>query len=305
MKVIHSFDDKQDNPIALTIGNFDGVHLGHQKIIQQLQQVAKEKQLETAVMTFSPHPSLFFRPQINFLINNDEQKLELLEKQGVNTVFLVKFNQDFASQPPEQFIDCLIKQLNVRYLLVGDDFRFGYQGRGDYELLAGLAENKFESARVPTQLYDTDRISSSRIRELLKVAEFDKVSALLDRYFYFSGKVEHGQKLGRKLGFPTANLAISELMLLPAGVFVVKASTQNKDYFGVCNIGYKPTVSDNKRSVEVHLFEFSAQIYGMELTVTPLAKLRDEIKFSSVEVLTAQINQDIQAAKMMIEEKFR
>lgn len=301
MKVIQSFATKQDNPIALTIGNFDGVHLGHQKILQQLKSVASEKGLASAVMTFSPHPSQFFCPKNDFLISTDQQKLVLLEKAGIDEVYLIPFNQDFAQLTPQLFIDKLINVLKVRYLLVGDDFRFGYQGKGDFSLLTKVADSgAFELARIETQCHANRRISSSRIRQLISEADFVNAASLLGYSYSFMGVVEHGRKLGRTLGFPTANLGIDDAILLPQGVFAVKVLLNNEIYFGVCNIGIKPTVDGEKRSVEVYLFDFNQAIYDETLIVTPLQKLRDEMKFTSLEALKRQIATDVAKAKALV-----
>ncbi len=302
MQVIHSFYRRQEQPIALTIGNFDGVHRGHQKIIEKLRHQAVHRGLKSAVMTFSPHPSLFFNPRQNFLITNDKAKLAVLERLGVEQTFLIPFNADFAGISAADFIENLVSELQVRYLLVGDDFRFGRHGQGDFALLQAAANrNLFNLAQVPTQFSDNDRISSSRIRQLIAAAEFDQVSSLLGYRYSFSGLVEHGQKLGRKIGFPTANIALTDQQLLPEGVFAVVVATMQRNYFGVCNIGTKPTVSGVKRSVEVHLFDFSDSLYGECLSVTPLVKIRDELKFDSIEALTQQINQDAEKARQITE----
>ncbi len=183
-------------------------------------------------------------------------------------------------------------------MLVGDDFRFGRHGQGDFALLQAAANRGlFDLAQVPTQLYDDDRISSSRIRQLIAAAEFEQVSSLLGYRYGFSGLVEHGQKLGRKLGFPTANIGLSKQQLLPQGVFAVVVDIHQKHYFGVCNIGVKPTVSGVRRSVEVHLFDYSGSLYGEYLSVTPLVKIRDELKFDSIAALTQQINLDAEKAR--------
>lgn len=301
MKVIQSFEAKQDNPIALTIGNFDGVHLGHQKILQQLRAVASEKGLASAVMTFSPHPSQFFCPKNDFLISTDQQKLALLEKAGIDEVYLIPFNQDFAQLTPQLFIDKLINVLKVRYLLVGDDFRFGYQGKGDFSLLTKVADSgAFELARIETQCHANRRISSSRIRQLISEADFVNAASLLGYSYSFMGVVEHGRKLGRTFGFPTANLGIDDAILLPQGVFAVKVLLNDEMYFGVCNIGIKPTVDGEKRSVEVYLFDFNQAIYDETLIVTPLQKLRDEMKFTSLEALKRQIATDVAKAKALV-----
>lgn len=326
-----------NRPLALSIGHFDGVHLGHQQMIAQLVARANEMALTPAVMTFSPHAQLFFQQQTNFLLSSDADKAALLQRLGVQALFLLPFNQAFSALSADAFIDLLQETGSLRYLLVGDDFRFGHKGQGDFTLL----KQRLEAAgcvveNTPSILYENRRISSSWVRELLRAKALDAANQLLGRAFSFAGEVVKGQQLGRKLGFATANLKIDEQMLLPEGVFLFKvyifdpSQYSNQDnfhpsqylnqdnfhpshydkqtlkqdltaYFAMGNIGSRPTVLGTQRHVELHLFDFSGDLYGKTLRVIPCAHLRDEQRFSDINALQQQLVKDKAAALSLLD----
>lgn len=296
MQILHSQQNPDNAPLALTIGNFDGVHLGHQAILKTLVKTAQQQQYRSAVMTFSPHAKIFFGHTIDFLISSDEEKAEAINHYDIHTLYQIPFDLQFSEIAANDFAHHLIHQLNVKYLLVGDDFRFGYQGRGNFELLAHICQqHDVQLQHTPTIRYAGERISSSRIRDAIKDCNFDLVAALLGRRLSYSGKVISGKQLGRTLSYPTANIRLPEVRLLPDGVFAVRVTVpgQQSIYHGMCNIGHKPTVDNQEiRQIETHLFDFSGDLYGKTLTLEPVAKIRDEKKFDGVEALLAQLHQD-------------
>lgn len=308
MEMIYSLTNRAEVPLALTIGNFDGVHIGHQAIINKLVNIADKKQIQPAVMTFSPNAKVFFGESSNFLISSDQEKAEQLAQRGVKWLFQIPFDLSFSQIPAIDFVELLIHRLHINYLLVGDDFRFGYQGQGDYHLLEKLcAKHHIGLQHTPTLHLEHHRVSSSRVRQAIKHCEFDLVAQLLGRRLSYQGKVIKGQQLGRTLDFPTANIHLPSSRLLPRGVFVVQARIQGekKSYSGMCNIGVKPTVSQKKvRQIEVHLFDFNNDLYGKELIIEPIQKIRDEQTFNSLEALAKQLHQDKTVACSILKEGF-
>lgn len=296
MQIVQSLYNEENLPIALTIGNFDGVHLGHQAILQTLVDTAQTQKLRPAVMTFAPHAKVFFGNAIDFLINSDAEKAALISRYPVQALFQIPFDRQFSNTSATDFIHQLIHQLQVKYLLVGDDFRFGHQGRGHFELLTDICQqHDVIVENTPTIRHAGERISSSRIRAAIKDDNFDLAATLLGRRLTYSGEVISGKQLGRQLNFPTANIRLPETRLLPDGVFAVRVTIDNEEmvYQGMCNIGHKPTVDDMEiRQIETHLFDFSGDLYGKLLTIEPVAKIRDEQKFSGVDELLAQLHQD-------------
>lgn len=299
MQIVHSQHNTDNVPLALTIGNFDGVHLGHQAIVKTLVETAAAQGYRPAVMTFSPHAKIFFGNAINFLINSDAEKAALLSRYQIETLYQIPFDRQFSEIAANDFVLRLIHQLQVKYLLVGDDFRFGYQGRGNFELLSRLCQQHGVLVQnTPTIRYAGERISSSRVRAAINDSNFDLVEVLLGRRLTYSGKVISGKQLGRTINYPTANIRLPETRLLPSGVFAVRVSIDEADnantvYQGMCNIGHKPTVDKDKiRQIETHLFDFSGDLYGKRLTIEPVAKIRDEQKFSGIEALLSQLHQD-------------
>lgn len=278
-----------------TIGNFDGVHLGHQALLAQLKAKALELRLPLVVLLFEPQPSEFFcHHSIPARLSSLREKLELLANSGVDYVYCLSFNKTLAAMSASAFIDhYLVSLLRVNYLLLGADFRFGRQRQGDIALL----KRKLTVEIFPDFMLNNHRISSTSIRDFLSKGELKQASLLLGRPYSLHGRVIHGDGRGKQWGFPTANLAIRRLILPLAGVFCVKVKRANGTILeGVANIGCRPTVDGKKNILEVHLFEMSDSLYGEKLQVNFLHKLREEIKFSSVDALIAQIHNDISAA---------
>lgn len=291
-----------------TIGNFDGVHLGHQKILQQLKKAATEHQLPTLVMMFEPQPREFFAPeQAPARLAGLADKLDDLAEHGVEYVLLLPFNEKLRSMSAQQFMQNILADgLKVRHLIVGDDFRFGCDRSGDYAALKTFGQqlsngSTFTVEDTPTFEIADERVSSTRVREALADNEFELAEALLGQAFRISGRIGYGRQLGRTIGAPTANIILKRKKLPFTGVFAVTAvvqDTSNKPFNGVANIGVKPTVAGNPEpSLEVHLFDCDENLYGKRLEVTFCQKIRDEKKFAGLDELKAAIAADMAAAK--------
>lgn len=287
-----------EGPYSLAIGFFDGIHLGHQAVIKNAQEIAHNQKIKTAVMTFDPHPSIVLgkRNEQVFYITPLKQKLELLEMMEVDTVFVVRFTSDFAQLTPEEFIQKFILELGVKHVTAGFDFSFGAFGRGTMDDMKRLSDNKFTVHVVNKQSDSIEKISSTRIRAELKAGNMDKVCNLLGRPFQIPGVVVHGDNRGKSIGFPTANIQAREGSFIPAtGVYAVKMLVQNEWMDGVCNVGYKPTFKDpedKKITIEVHLFNYDKNIYGEEVYVDWYKRIRDERKFNGIDELKEQIEKD-------------
>ena len=293
---------KNGGPYSLAVGFFDGVHLGHQQVINRAIEHAKEKGVKSAVMTFDPHPSIVLggRNEKVFYITPLEQKIEKLKALGVDTVFVVNFTSDFAKLSPEDFVQFFIKDLHVVHVTAGFDFSFGAFGKGNMELMQQLGGSDFDVTVVDKFEQDEDKVSSTRIRKALQDGDMELAHHLLGRPFEVPGIVVHGDKRGRTLGFPTANVQHVEGSFVPStGVYAVRILVQDEWLDGVCNVGYKPTFNDpnhKQLSIEVNIFNFDKNIYGEQVVVAWYKRIRSEQKFSGVEALIAQIEQDKKAA---------
>lgn len=308
MKVIHLKYphqlNKEDHEEAysLAIGFFDGVHKGHQAVIQKAKEKAEQLGIKTALMTFDPHPSIVLggRNEKVFYITPLAQKLDTLTDLGIDTVFVVNFTSDFAKLTPEQFIQYFITDLNIQHVTAGFDFSFGAFGKGNMQMMEQLSQGKFGVTTVEKQEDVADKISSTRIRKALQDGDMEQVRSLLGRAFEVPGIVIHGDKRGRTMGFPTANVQPMAGCYIPAtGVYAVKILVQNEWYNGVCNVGYKPTFNnpDEKQlSVEVHILNFDKNIYGEEVVVGWYKRIRSEQKFNGIDALIQQIELDKQQA---------
>ena len=291
--------------IALTIGNFDGVHLGHQALVKRTLAIAGERELVSAVMTFEPHPREFFDAQTApARLSSLREKAEALRKLGVGHLYVPRFNRRFASQDPRQFLDLLQHQLQVRWLLVGNDFRFGAKRAGDLALIHAEAPTRgYEVATLEDVTANGLRVSSTAVRDALGAGDFSLAATLLGRPYAITGRVVHGKKLGRTLGFPTANVSLTRRKPALSGVFAVrckgiKARGLEGVATGVASLGTNPAVqADGRPSLEVFLFDFSADLYGQCLQVEFVAKLRDEAHYDSLDALTAQIRRDCDHAR--------
>lgn len=288
---------------AATIGNFDGLHLGHQAILRALKEVAAAQGVPTLVMLFEPQPKEFFAPQAApARLANLREKLQDLASHGVDYVLCLPFNQTLRSMPAQAFIEqILLQALRVKHLIVGDDFRFGCDRSGDYRALAAAGQQHgFQVQDSPTLELDSERVSSTRVRTELAANNLSRVAHLLGRPYRMSGRVAFGRQLGRQLDTPTANVMVNRRQLPLTGVFAVQVTEEEsgRRFSGVANCGIKPTVAGvPEPSLEVHLFDFSGNLYHRHLTVEFVHKLRDEQKFAGLAELQQAIAADKQAAR--------
>lgn len=291
---------------VMTIGSFDGVHSGHQQIIEHLRQQGAHFHLPTVLVTFEPLPQEFFTAKHPPRLTCLREKLTLLKKFKVDRVLLLRFNQSLAALSAENFVKkIIVDALGARYLLEGDDFHFGAQRDGDIKLLTQMGkEFNFEVEKLDTITYEGQRISSSLVRDALSQNDFKRANTLLGYSYCMRGRVVHGDKRGRELGVPTANIFIHRDKSPVLGIYIVVLhGIGSKPLKGVASIGYRPTVSsDNKILLEVHLFDFDQVIYGKHVSVEFLHKIRDEEKFDSLELLKTQMFKDIEIAKDWIRE---
>jgi riboflavin kinase/FMN adenylyltransferase len=298
---VHNLRAEHKGCVA-TIGNFDGVHLGHQQVLENVKQAAQRLGLPSTVISFEPLPREFFlSAKSPTRLDRLREKCTALAAQQVDRFLCLTFNHGFASQDPNEFIkDVLVEGLGIKYLVVGDDFRFGKDRAGDFALLKAAGERYgFDVVDTQTVMSNETRISSTRIRECLKEGELQEARSLLGRWYSMQGRVAHGDKRGRTIGFPTANIQIHRKVTPVSGVFVVKVNgLPGGEVHGVANVGVRPTFTgDTKAVLEVHLFDFNQEIYGEYVDVAFLHKIRQEVKFDSMEALVAQIHEDTQQAK--------
>ncbi len=294
---------KIDSACVATIGNFDGLHLGHQKIIGKLKQKAQELQLPLTVISFEPLPPEFFSPNPPTRIYPLRDKIRLLQQLGVNNFFCLKFDKAFANMPPDVFVkDILQDYLNVKYLAVGDDFKFGCNRGGDFALLNKLGKHSgMVVVDTPTVEKQSQRVSSTRIREALEQGDISLANSLLGCHYQLSGRVRHGDKRGRTIDFPTLNLKLPDNISPKRGVYAVHVhGLNNTRYNGVANLGHRPTFSGDQNRLEVHLFDFSDSVYGEYICVELLAYLREERRFDTIDQLKEQILLDAEKAKEWI-----
>ncbi|MBI3546348.1 MAG: bifunctional riboflavin kinase/FAD synthetase [Gammaproteobacteria bacterium] len=280
-----------------TIGNFDGVHLGHQAVIGQLAEKAEALNLPTQVILFEPQPQEFFQPDAAIpRLTRLREKLLALRRYSVDRVLCLNFDATFANMEPEEFIrSILVDGLGVRYLVVGDDFRFGRKRRGDFAMLAAAGQRfGFQVVNMHTVSIDGERVSSTRIRAALAAGDLNLAEKLLGRPYRMCGRVGHGDKLGRTIGFPTANIQLHRKVTPIRGIFAVEVfGLKTEPLAGAANIGTRPTVGGTRTLLEVHLLDFNQDIYGADVQVNFLHKFRDEKKFASLEELRRWIEKDV------------
>ncbi|QUM75214.1 bifunctional riboflavin kinase/FAD synthetase [Moritella sp. 24] len=286
---------------VLTIGNFDGVHRGHQSVLRQLIEKASQLNLPATVMTFEPQPlEMIIGDKAPARLTRLRDKYVALKDQNIDQLLCVNFNAKFAALSAEDFItQLLVKKLGVKYLVVGDDFRFGHKRAGDFAMLqAAGAKYGFDVVSMDTFSVAEARVSSTMIRNALAQDKLDLATELLGRPFSIFGKVSHGAKLGRTIGFPTANIPLKRCVDPINGVYVVEVfGIKDTAVQGVANIGKRPTVGGVRTQLEVNLFDFDGDLYGKQLEVVLKRKLRGEEKFASFDVLRQQIERDVIAAK--------
>tara|TARA_B100000029_G_scaffold440512_1_gene457709 strand:- start:149 stop:1078 length:930 start_codon:yes stop_codon:yes gene_type:complete len=287
--------------INLAIGNFDGVHVGHQKIISQLVEHSRNNKNKSAILSFAPHPRQYFSNIYeNFCIVDEKEKIRLLKNLNVDYYFSLQFDKSLADYSAEDFVKIILyKKLNIKHLTVGYDFKFGKDRKGNLDLLKKLSSQYNFTISVVNQVTNniSEIYSSSLVRKNIQEGNFEKVSSLLLRNWNMRGKVIKGEQRARKINFPTANIKPDKLIKPKKGVYTIKALFEEKYYCGIANFGERPTVAGNTLLLEVHLFDFDQDIYGKELTVEFLTFIRDEKKFDNFDILTEQIQKDIEIAK--------
>ena len=298
MKIFRHFHQADGSPLALAIGNFDGVHLGHQALLQNLIDTASAKGLKSAVMTFEPHPREFFAPQqAPARLTSLREKLELFGEAGVEYAYVCPFNRRFAAVTAEDFMQRILREaMKTKTVLVGEDFRFGAGRQGT---ATDFAKAGFELINLPQVNIDGKRVSSTAVREALAKADLQTAADLLGRTYSISGKVVHGDKIGRQLGYPTANIHMLHDRPPLFGIYAVKLEGLADDMLpGVASLGVRPTVEAHGRpKLEVHLFDFNQDIYGRHVRVHFLRKIRDEQKFANLDALKQWIQADERAAR--------
>jgi riboflavin kinase / FMN adenylyltransferase len=299
MKVYSSPEEFEfEKPVVATMGTFDGVHLGHKTILQRLKDVAKEKDGESLVVTYHPHPRIVLMPEENpvRLLQTLEERIITLEKFGIDKLLIIPFTLDFSKWSSERFIqEILLETVHIRHIIIGYDHHFGHDRKGGLEELrkAGVRAG-FEVEEIPAQQINDNNVSSTRIRRALETGDLEIAERYLGYPYQFSGKVVHGDHRGRLLGFPTANLEpLNEFKLIPAnGVYAVEIDFLKETYYGMMNIGVKPTFGGHRLSIEVHLFNFNLNLYHEHLTVRFIRKIREERKFESLDALKEQLSAD-------------
>ncbi len=309
MEILHIHPDREpltrEKPSCVALGTFDGVHIGHQKVIGTAIHRAKEKGMESGVMTFHPHPKevLGKVSHASYLTSLDE-KLHQLEQLGVDFVMLVAFTPAFALLRPQTFIQKYIIDQNIKHVVCGFDFCFGHKGEGNKDTLIAWSEEKqdFSVDVVSSIDEENEKISSSRIRAILSEGDISDIPRLLGRRYTIQGKVIHGEKRGRQIGFPTANIEPDTRYVLPRlGVYVVYLHYKGHVYPGVLNLGTRPTFhQDGMPSIEVHVLDKQLELYGEVVSIEWLDFIRPELKFESVDDLIAQINQDVEVARQKL-----
>ncbi|MBD1392754.1 bifunctional riboflavin kinase/FAD synthetase [Mucilaginibacter glaciei] len=314
MKIYNNIDDfKAVANAVVTIGTFDGVHIGHRKIIARLKELAAASGGETVILTFFPHPRMILHPEDEEikLITTMAEKARLLEQMGVDHLIITPFSRDFSNQSAEEYIrDILVNQIGTKKIVIGYDHRFGKDRQGGLEDLLALApEYGYKVVEIAEQDINDVAISSTRIRKALLEGDIDIANECLGYPFFITGKVIRGDQIGRTLGYPTANLVVEErYKLIPSdGIFAVKVLVEGKEYKGMAYIGHRPTINGMTRNIEVNIFDFNADIYNKELRMEFLHYVRGDIKFASLDELVVQLGkdkEDVQALLIMDRPQF-
>lgn len=301
----HHLKTEDIPPLVMALGFFDGVHLGHQKVISAAKNEADKRQFKSAVMTFNPHPSVVLGRSVQHVkyITPLEEKIRLIENIGIDYFFVIRFTEDFANLLPQEYVDRYLIDLNVRHVVAGFDYTYGRMGKGTMETLTFHSREKFTFSVIDKLQYGQEKISSTAVRDCIQDGKMEQLPHFLGRFYTTNGCVIHGEKRGRTIGFPTANVDIHDDYLLPpTGVYAVrfKIAKSSETFQGVCNVGYKPTFHKEKADkpcIEVYIFDFDRNIYDEKVTIEWHRRLRSEQKFSGIEELVAQIEKDKENAR--------
>jgi len=298
MKTFHSIESfTLKTPTVLTIGTFDGIHIGHKKILKQLISTAKKQQLQSLVLTFFPHPRMVLQKDSNIkLIHTIDERAEILDALGLDNLVIQPFSKEFSRLTATEFVrDILVYQLNVKHIIVGYDHRFGRNRTANIDSLKEFGEiYDFTVEEISAQDIDAVSVSSTKIRRALEQGNLQIANSYLGTNFQLKGTVAKGKGIGKTIHFPTANINIAEeyKMIPKNGVYIAKASIDGNTYFGMMNIGNNPTINGTTQSIEIHLFNFNEDIYHKEISVSILKRIRDEHKFDSIEILQSQLKKD-------------
>lgn len=310
VEIIYHFNNIIKTPSAIAIGMFDGVHIGHQKILNQLLSVAKNKGLQSVLFTFSPHPRQVLEQNstLRLILSNDE-KIDILKKFNIDRIVVQPFTKEFAQNSAEYFIKhFLVDPLQMKHLIIGHDQRIGKNKESHFDDLKTLGKSyHFEVEQVKAQHIGSEAISSTKIRNAVLNRDLSTANTYMNRAFQLTGKVVHGHKIGRKMGFPTANILVDSpyKLIPPIGVYLVCSFIQGKRYWGMLSIGKNPTIKGKGESIEVHFFDFQGDLYGITLTIYFLEYLRNELKFNSLEQLKNQLATDERVCKNYIDENIQ
>ena len=300
MKTFHSFNEfKSTKKTVLTLGTFDGVHIGHNAILDKICKASEKENLESVILTFFPHPRLIVSNNYDIkLLNTMNEKAGLLEKVGIQNFIVHPFDKTFSELSPREFVtQVLIEKLNIQKIIIGHDHKFGKDRAADFNDLINFGkEFGFEVEEISAQQINEVSVSSTKIRNSLLEGNISLANEYLGYPYVLTGNVVKGNQLGRTIGFPTANIEIpEEYKLIPKnGVYIVTANVLDQNVFGMMNIGVKPTLGENKLSIEVHLLDFDKDIYNQKIQVNLLERLRDEQKFDSFDALKSQLEKDKQ-----------
>ncbi|MFC4722647.1 bifunctional riboflavin kinase/FAD synthetase [Geojedonia litorea] len=297
MELHKTLKSYKNEPSVITIGTFDGVHIGHQKIIKRLVERAKEKKLSSLILTFFPHPRAVLQSGVDIkLLNTIDERKAILSHLGLDHLIIKKFTKEFARYTAEHYVrEVLVEELNAKHIIIGYDHRFGKKRSADIkDLIKYGHEYGFEVEQISAQDIEDVAVSSTKIRTALAHGDINTANAYLGYNYFLTGKVVKGKQIGKQIGFPTANIYIKEdYKLIPKnGVYVVKCTLKNELLYGMMNIGTNPTVDGSKQSIEVHFFNFNRSLYDQYLKVEILERLRDERKFESLEALQLQLQKD-------------
>lgn len=301
----HELNKAQLPDSVAAIGFFDGIHKGHQEVINHCLDYAKKYNKKSSIITFHPHPSVVLNSPNKTVeyITPQTDKEKLLKKMGIDQVYVIKFNEELSKVKPQEFIDHFIVGLNISHLIAGFDFSFGHKGQGNMSNMDAYAKNRFTYEAVEKVQINESKVSSTKIRNLLAEGLVDEASHLLGRPFIYEGEVVDGDKRGRLIGFPTANLKSKEKYLLPKkGVYAVKVHLNNDVYYGMANLGFVPTFKEkgDVPKIEVFIFDFDKDIYGEMIKIEWLKFIRNEQKFSGIEEIKAQLQSDEKSIRQII-----
>jgi riboflavin kinase/FMN adenylyltransferase len=307
LKIYHNLSDFPGSDYAVvTVGTFDGLHIGHQKIISRMKEIAKQNGGDTILVTFDPHPRLVLnsnKTELKF-ISTQKRKIELLGRFGINHMIVIRFTTDFASTSSQDFIkEYLVDKLRAKMLIVGYDHHFGRNREGNYEKLKNLGRvYGFEVEEIPAQYIDGIAVSSTKIRNALNTGDVQTANKMLGYEYSISGKVIAGNKIGRKIGFPTANIDVGDeyKLIAAGGVYACRVDLGGETFYGMGNIGTRPTIGKHDFTTEVHIFNFDREIYDKEVTLFFIDRIRDEKKFEDLNQLKEQLYRDRVSAKKVL-----